>query len=853
MASKRNLRLAILVAVAGIASAYADDGHAGWLRNAPVSHPAQYRDLPSTIVLLGNTATDKAAATELQRGLTSMLGRKFTVANPEKLSDEDSRDVIFLTSSAILSRIGTFDTNQHQPTGEGYLIRSGRENGHMHLLLLGGTPRSELYAVFHLLADIASEKAVPTNEEGTPSSPIRWVNQWDNFDGTIERGYAGRSIFFDNGHVRSDLTRVSEYGRLLASIGINGCTPNNVNSNLHTLDPAMLAELARIADALRPWGVRMSLSVDLSSPQAVGGLTTFDPLDPQVAAWWQAKVDEIYKLIPDFGGVVIKADSEGRVGPSKYGRTPAEAANTVARALKPHGGVVLYRGFVYNNHLDWNDLKADRARAGYDNFRALDGTFEPNVVIQVKHGPIDFQVREPVSPLFSGLQHTAQAIELQTTQEYTGQQRHMVFLIPMWKAALDTDLRVNGHSTPVKEIVEGKNFHQPLGGFVSVVNVGLNANWMHHPMAMANLYGYGKLAWNPDLSSESIVDGWTRLTFGNDPKVVATVNKLQLESWHAYEQYTGPLGIGTLTNILGIHYGPGIESAERNGWGQWFRGDSKGIGMDRSTATGTGYIGQYPPELAAIYESLQTCPDELLLFMHHVPYDHVLHSGKTVAQHVYDSHYEGAATAATFAPQWMTLHGLVDDQVYAATLALFQYQAAHAVVWRDAVSEWFLRQSGILDKQGRVGHYPNRIEAESMKADGYTVVPGDPWETASGGKAVVCKHAAACTLTTRLDRPAGSYNVAVQYYDLRSGASHFELLLNGKPVANWVADATLPPAAMDNHLDGSTTTRFMLPAATALKPGDTLTIRGIPDGDPPTGEPAPIDYIEITPVGTPKP
>ncbi len=246
------------------------------------------------------------------------------------------------------------------------------------------------------------------------------------------------------------------------------------------------------------------------------------------------------------------------------------------------------------------------------------------MVIQIKHGPIDFQVREPVSPLFAALRHTNQAIELQITQEYTGQQRHMVFLVPMWKVALDTDMRAENRSTPVSEIVEGKSFHQPLGGFVGVANVGLDANWLHHPMAMANLYGFGKLAWNPDLTTDEIVDSWTRLTFGNDPKVVYIVKGLQVDSWRVYEQYTGPLGMGTLTNILGIHYGPGIESAERNGWGQWFRADSKGIGMDRTVATGTGYIGQYPPQLAKIYESLDTCPDSLLLFMHHVPYDHML-------------------------------------------------------------------------------------------------------------------------------------------------------------------------------------------------------------------------------------
>jgi len=708
--------------------------------------------------------------------------------------------------------------------------------------IVGGTPQAELFAVFHLLAEVADQKAIPADDRQSPSSPVRWVNQWDNLDGSIERGYAGRSIFYEGGHVRGDLTRAGEYARLLASVGINGCTVNNVNSDLRTLTPEMLHEFARIADAFRPWGVKLSLSVDLSSPQVVGKLSTFDPLDPEVAAWWQKKVDEIYTLIPDFGGFVVKADSEGRAGPSQYGRTPAEAANVLARALKPHGGIVLYRGFVYNHHLDWTDLKADRARAGYDNFHALDGTFEPNVVIQIKHGPIDFQVREPVSPLFAALQHTSQAIELQITQEYTGQQRHMVFLVPMWKAALDTDMRAQGRSTPVKEIVEGKSFGQPLGGFVGVANVGLDENWMHHPMALANLYGFGRLAWNPDLSAAQIVDEWTRQTFGNNAKVDATINALQLGSWHAYEQYTGPLGVGGLTDIIGVHFGPGIESAERNGWGQWIRADGKGIGMDRTVATGTGYIGQYPPELAAQYESLKTCPDELLLFMHHVPYTYVLHSGKTVVQHVYDAHYDGAATAATYAPRWRELQGLVDAERYRAVLELFEYQAGHADVWRDAVDQWFQKISGIDDARHRVGHDPYRVEAEAMVADGYTAVEATPWETASAGKAVVCKQSS-CTLTTHVAGPSGRYNVAVQYFDLRTGVSKYELLLNGKPIATWKADATLPPAVVDPKLDGHTSTRFTLPAI-ELHTGDTIVLRGTPDA----GEAAPVDYLELTPL-----
>ncbi len=842
MRPSRNLGL-LFLSFAATLHVRAETGREGWLRYAPLNktEAANYAALPGRIVVLGNTPTDRAAANELQRGLTSMLGRPFTISNPSSLSDEDRRDVIFLTSIATLNRMATVDQSERPVVGEDFQIRSAQENGHMHLLLLGGTPQSELYAVFHLLEEIASQKPVPADERQSPASPVRWLNQWDNLDGTIERGYAGRSIFFDNGHVRHDLTRVHEYGRLLASIGLNGVTVNNVNSDLRTLQPDMILEFARIADQLRPWGVRMSLSIDLSSPQVVGHLPTFDPVDPNVIAWWQAKVDEIYKAIPDFAGFVIKADSEGRVGPSQYHRTPAEAANAVARALKPHGGIVLYRGFVYNNHLDYNDLKADRARAGYDNFHALDGKFESNVVIQIKHGPIDFQVREPVSPLFAALEHTSQAIELQITQEYLGQQRHMVFLVPMWKTALDTNLRAENRNTPVKEIVEGKSFHQPLGGFVGVANVGLDANWLHHPMAMANLYGFGRLAWNPNLTTQQIIDTWTRLTWGNNPKVVSTINDLQSNSWHTYEQYTGNLGIGTLTNILSYHFGPGIESAERNGWGQWFRGDANGIGMDRTVATGTGYIGQYPPELAKVYEDVNTCPADLLLFMHHVPYTYILHDGKTVVQYVYDAHYEGAAAAQTYVPRWQTLKGLVDDDRYGQTLKLFTYQAGHAIVWRDAVTRWFQKESGVPDKEGRVGNYPNRIEAEDMTAEGYIPIDVQPWETASNSKAAVCNQPTGCTLTTTLDKPAGTYNITVQYYDYWSGKSHFTLNLNHQPIGNWIADDTLPPVRAENQPNGDTSTRITFPNIT-LKPGDILTIHGTPDNT----EPAPVDYIEIT-------
>jgi alpha-glucuronidase len=850
--------------------ARAEDGSAAWLRYARISRPAQYSTLPSRIVRMGDSPSERAAADELSKGLSSMLGRQFTVeaaANPKG-------DAIIVGSADDLKRIAPEVRSRAKLTDDGYAILVGSQAPH-RVLIVGATPSAELYGAFHLLEEVASEQRIPQQEEQAPAAPVRWTDQWDNLNGTIERGYAGRSIFFEDGHVRSDLTRAAEYARLLSSVGINGCNINNVNADLDLLTTAHLREFARIADAFRPWGVRLALSVDLTSPQTVGGLSTFDPKDPAVIAWWQAKVDEIYKLMPDFGGFTVKADSEGRKGPSQYGRSPADAANVLARALAPHHGVVLYRGFVYNNHLDWRDLKADRARAGVDNFVRYDGQFEPNVIIQIKEGPIDFQAREPVSPLFAALHHTNEAIEVQVAQEYTGQQRHMVWLPSMWKWVLDTDLRAENRTTPVKDFLEGKVF--PLsngtprpGGFVAVANVGLEPNWLHHPMAMANLYGFGKLAWDPDEPLDRIIDTWTRMTWGDDPLVDHTIDAMQMASWRNYEGYTGPNGMGTLTNILGYHFGPGIESAEHNGWGQWFRGEKDGVGMDR-TAAGTGFIQQYPPELAARYESLATCPDDLLLFFHHVPYDYRLHSGKTLVQSVYDTHYASALAAGEYVSQWESLRGKVDPERYELTLGLFRFQAGHALVWRDAIDNWFERMSGIADAQNRVGHDPGRIEAEAMQATGYTPVDVHPWEAASDGKAVVCHDAQGCTLSTTIQQPAGTYDIAVQYFDTWRGASGYTLSVDGRTIAQWAADDTLPPAQFDPNLDGQDSTRHTV-RGVALKPGETLSLRGVPDLRPeldthrseavapgainPTArqspdyrEYAPVDYIVIGPNG----
>jgi alpha-glucuronidase len=812
---------------------HAENGYDAWLRYTPLdeSARAKYQSLPTSVAVMGDSAVLSAAKSELIRGFRGMLGKT--------LRDENGR----IEENSIV--LGTFGNIPGlEPPGklgtDGFGLTTRQVSGVHCLVIAATTDRGVLYGVFALLSKIARlESVISLNEVQKPYAPIRWVDQWDNLDGGIERGYAGPSIFFDHGSVRADLTRVHDYARLLASVGINGCTINNVNADPHVFDGAFLSQLARVAEAFRPWGVQLAISVDLSSPKVLGALDTFDPLDQRVAEWWQRKADQIYQSIPDFGGFVIKADSEGRLGPSVYGRTPADAANMIGRALKPHGGVVFYRAFVYNHHLDWREPKNDRAKAAYENFHPLDGKFDDNVIIQIKYGPIDFQAREPVSPLFSGLEKTSEAIELQITQEYTGQQRHLCFLAPMWKEILDFDLRAGDRTTPLKEIVSGRSFHRPIGGFVGVANVGMETNWLGHPLAMANLYAYGRLAWEPNLTASTIVEEWTRLTFGNDPVVLRTITEMQLASWQIYESYTGPLGAGTLTNILGSHYGPGIESSERNGWGQWHRADHDGIGMDRTVATGTGYVAQYPPEVARVFESVATTPDELLLFFHHVPYTQMLHSGKTAIQHIYDSHYEGAERAQQLVEQWKSLKGRVDDERYAVVLERLEYQAGHAIVWRDAICNWFQRMSGIPDQKGRVGNHPERIEAEAMQLKGYVPTEVTPWETASGGKAVECSPPAQeCSATFQFHGAAGSYEIDVQYFDQNNGESKFRVLVGDKQVAEWTADDHLPTT----KIGGDSSTRRWIRGVT-LRPGDEVRVEGVPNGE----EHAGLDYVEIHP------
>jgi alpha-glucuronidase len=548
-------------------------------------------------------------------------------------------------------------------------------------------PAGLLYGLFHIvrLGESAFGPDRPP-EVHRPAMRRRMLDHWDHVDvhpvmGQVERGYAGGSIFWREGEARRDRVRVRAYGRLLAAIGVNAIAVNNVN--VHATEAHLLTdrldEVAWIAGVLRPYGIRIHLSVSFASPIVLGGLSSADPLDDAVRAWWAATTRRVYEAIPDFGGYVVKADSEGQPGPFAYGRSHADGANMLADALAAHGGVVHWRAFVYNHRQDWRDRSTDRARAAYDHFAPLDGQFRDNGVLQVKHGPMDFQVREPVSPLILALPRTRLAVELQVTQEYTGQQRHVCYLAPMWSEVLA---------------------FRP-DELVAVSNVGDDPFWTGHPLAQANLYAYGRLAWDPGLPPSSILDEWIDLTFPGRGEVLRrTLHAMMDESWQAYEQYTAPLGVGFMVRP-GHHYGPDVDGYEYTPWGTYHFADRDGVGVDRTRATGTGFTGQYPQPWCDLYESLEQCPDELLLFFHHVPYGHVLRNGSTVIQHIYDTHFAGAERAGEMRRTWQQVADVVDPKLYARVSERLDEQVRSAEEWRDQINTYFFRKSGVPDAKGR--------------------------------------------------------------------------------------------------------------------------------------------------------
>ena len=655
------------------------DVHPAWLP------PEAFRALGSRRVLVqGDGLLVDTVRDEIARACDQYGGSLLQASG----TDDEPADLVFALGGSELGE-------------EGYALTS---HGGV-ATVLAGRPAGLLYSLFHVVR-LGEEAFAPGRpaEVHRPATRRRMLDHWDNVDrhpvmGQVERGYAGGSLFWADGALRDDLSRVRAYGRLLAACGVNAVAVNNVN--VHAAEARLLTdrlgEVARIADELRPYGVRVHLSVSFAAPVVLGGLPTADPLDEDVRVWWAAATRQVYETIPDFGGYVVKADSEGQPGPFGYGRTHADGANLIADALAPYGGVVHWRAFVYNHQQDWRDRSTDRARAAYDHFSPLDSQFRDNAILQVKHGPIDFQPREPVSPLIAAMPATRLAVEFQATQEYTGQQRHVCYLAPMWSEVLA--FRPWGSDGPaVAAAADG-------GDLVAVSNAGDDQFWTGHPLAQANLYAFGRLAWAPQSDPLAVLDEWIELTFvpsgtADPERLRRALHAMMDESWRTYERYTAPLGVGFMVRP-GHHYGPDVDGYEYTPWGTYHFADRDGVGVDRTRATGTGFTGQYPQPWSQVYESLEQCPDELLLFFHHVPYGHLLHDGSTVIQHIYDTHFEGAEQAAQLRLTWEQAAGLVPGDLFARVRDRLDEQARSAEEWRDQINAYFFRKSGVPDAKGR--------------------------------------------------------------------------------------------------------------------------------------------------------
>lgn len=683
----------VLLGYGALAPAAAvESGYEAWLGYDIVEDAdrlAEYRERATEVVIDGpSTPVLASAAGELEQGLSVLLGQE--VPTSPRIS-RDGAVVLSAGDAPLARRV----LDELPLKAEGYVLGEMEIGGRRCIVIAGQNDRGVLYGAFALLRRMQLSRPVEELAmRSEPAIPLRMINQWDNLDGSVERGYAGPSIFKWDDLPETLDPRYEDYARLLASIGINAVAINNVNAgkgrNIEMLTPKYLDKAAALAEVFGRYGVKLYLSVGFNSPRSLGGLETADPLDPEVRRWWKGKADEIYEKIPDFGGFLVKADSEGQPGPYGYGRNHADGANMLAEALAPHGGLVIWRAFVYQSD------GTDRSSMAYDHFKPLDGQFAENVIIQIKNGPLDFQVREPLNPLFGAMPATNVMLELQITQEYTGHDVHLAYLVPMWKQVFDFDTHAEGEGSTVRKVVDGSLHDNPHSGVTAVLNIGGDPTWLGHHLHMANFYGYGRLAWNPDLSASEITEEWARLTFGRDEQVVETIVSMLSDSWEIYERYTSPMGLNVLHDP-GTHFGPMPHIRHR-----YHRADSEGVGFDRTSATGSGYVDQYHPPMTERYEQVETTPGELLLFFHHLPYTHRLDDGKTLIQSLYDSYFDGVEQAKGLRERWTSLEDRIDDERYQHVLDKLTRQVEHAAEWRDTMTLFFHQLSGIPDEHNRI-------------------------------------------------------------------------------------------------------------------------------------------------------
>jgi len=709
---RKTLPLIIGIVLLATIGSNANDGYKLWLGYEKVSDDqllSAYRSTLHSITSQGQSPTINVATDELQRGLSKLLDREMPVR--EERSD---RAGIVIGTPNNSEMIAAMDLNQElsELGKEGYFIEERALNGNSIIVIAANQDVGVLYGVFHFLRQLQTHKSIDgISITSSPKIKHRLLNHWDNLDRSVERGYAGLSLWEWATLPEYKSPRYTDYARASASIGINGTVLNNVNSDPRILTEQYLKKAAALADVFRPYGIKVYLSANFYAPMRIGGLETADPQNPKVRKWWKQKADQIYKHIPDFGGFLVKANSEGQPGPADYGRTHAQGANMLAEAVQPHGGIVMWRAFVYSAE------QQDRFREGYDEFVPLDGKFKDNVILQVKNGPIDFQPREPFHPLFGALPQTNTMLELQITQEYFGFSNHLAYMGPLYEEVLQADTYAKGEGSTVAKVVGGEVFEYEHTGIAGVANMGTDRNWMGHPFGQSNWYVFGRMAWNYSLTAEEVADEWIRMTFSNNEDVVHPVKKIMMKSREAGVKYRNPLGL-THLYAQGHHYGPApwTKDLSRDDWTAvyYHRADSNGIGFDR-TETGSNAVEQYHPPVEKRFRNIELTPEEYLLWFHHVPWDYEMKSGRTLWSELVHRYYDGVKMVEEMQKTWNSVEGMIDKQRFEHVKALLKIQKEDAIWWRNACVLYFQQFSqkpipGGLEKPEHSLEYYKKLE-----------------------------------------------------------------------------------------------------------------------------------------------
>jgi alpha-glucuronidase len=671
------LAAGLISATLAASAARAEDGYDLWLRYRPLA--AAQRPAIRTIAPSADTPTLKIARAELQRGLDGLVRG---AASPDGPS-------ILLGTPAGSPAVAALNLPLKGAGQEGYLIRTVGKT----TVVAANSDIGVLYGVFHYLRLVQTGQDVDKLDIlSAPKVNHRLLNHWDNLDGHVERGYAGASLW-DWWKLPDYLdSRYVDYARANASIGINGTVLNNVNAKADSLTAPYIAKAAALADVFRPYGIKVYLSARFSAPIEIGGLKTADPLDPAVQAFWKAKADEIYKAIPDFGGFLVKANSEGQPGPQDYGRTHVDGANMLADAVGPHGGIVMWRAFVYSH-----EQPDDRAKQGYSEFKPFDGQFRDNVIVQVKNGAIDFQPREPFHPLFGAMPKTNLGMEFQITKEYLGFATHLVYLGPLYEETLKSDTYAHGAGSTVAKVVDGTLDNRPLTLMAGVSNIGRDRNWSGSQFDQANWYVFGRLAWDPEASTQGIAADWAKMTFSTDPRFVAPTVAMMMGSREAAVDYMTPLGLHHQMG-RGHHYGPGpwVTGGPRADWTSVYyaKAGKDGIGFDR-TVTGSNATAQYAPVVAKRFTDLKTVDEKELLWFHHLPWTYRLKSGQTLWDGLVTHYSRGVATVDGMGKTWADLAPYVDPERHAQVADFLAIQRTEAQWWRDASIAYFQTFSGL--------------------------------------------------------------------------------------------------------------------------------------------------------------